>query len=161
MGEGRAREDCSLKAPCCRSCARYVWMQTGIKGQPGEPLTPPDHGGPQLAQGDPGEPLLLKPRQPEPHALTLAQGDPLLPETPAARAPLSPREFPSPQDPGSQSPTLSRSPRATRESPFSREPRRPQQSGPHALPFAHALAAGPSEPPLSSPLHPTLMRSPW
>lgn len=125
MGEGRAREDCSLKAPCCRSCARYGWMQTEIKGHPGEPLLPqttavsssrretlespfspnPSSRSPTLSRSPRETPFSLRLRQPGPHS-----------------HPGSPH---SPQDPGSQSPTLSRSPRATRESPFSPRPRPP------------------------------------
>lgn len=145
MGEGRAREDCSLKAPCCRSCARYVWMQTGIKGQPGEPppqttavpssrretlespFSPnPGSRSPTLSRSPRETPFSPRLRQPEPHS---HPGSYLLLKTPAARAPRSharlgrPGRAPFPENPAvpsSQAPTLSRSRTPWPQAPASR-----------------------------------------
>lgn len=164
MGEGRAREDCSPKAPCCRSCARCGMRQTGVQGHPGEPLLPqatavPSSLGPR-APARPGEPPLPRPRQPEPHALTLAQGDPLLPKTPAATLSHAPRETPfssRPPQPEPHAPLLSQGDPG--EPLLSETPAVPRNQGPtlsrSCTPWPQAPASRPS------PLHPTPMRSPW
>lgn len=110
MGEGRAREDCSLKAPCRRSCARYGLMQTRVKGHPGEPLLPQTTAVPSSRRETRESPFSPNPGSRSPTLSRSPRETPLLPDTPAARAPLS-----------------------LRESPFSSRPRQPE---PHALRLA-------------------------